>query len=86
MEHEVRIPDIEIIVGASGNDVAVFAFYRREDIHQGYEVVCCLAGKASSAVVGQVLQDAITTLSTTDWYTLEQLHSVDDEEVDEPPF
>jgi len=86
MPDEVRIPDIEVIVGSSGDDIAVFAFYRREDLHQGYEIVCCLAGKASRGVVRTILQDAITTLDVEDWVTLEQLHSLDDEEVGREPF
>jgi len=86
VDDEIRIPDIEVIVGSAGDDIAIFAFYRRIDIHQGYEVVCVLAGKASRDVVGKVLSDCKETLHTQDWVTLEQLHSVDDEEVDSQPF
>jgi len=86
MPDEIRIPDLEIIVGCSGDDLAVFAFYRREDIHQGYEVVCCIAGTSARAVIEQSLKDAITTLYTESWVTLEQLHSFDDETVDGEPF
>jgi len=86
MDYEIRIPDIEIIVGCAGDDLAVFAFYRREDIHQGYEIVSAVAGKVACPVIKQILKDAITALDAKDWYTLEQLHQVDDEEVDGEPF
>jgi len=85
-DYEIRIPDIEIIIGCSGDDLAVFAFYRREDIHQGYEIVSAIAGQASRSVIKQILKDAITAVDAEDWYTLEQLHQVDDEEVDGEPF
>jgi len=86
MTNEVRIPDIEIIVGASGNDVACFCFYGREDIHQGYDVVCAVPDQDARAVIRQVLQDAITALNTADWLTLDDLHSDASSTTANPPF
>jgi len=86
MENDLRIPDIEIIVGAAGNDVAVFCFYQRDDIHQGYEGVCALTGQDARPVIRQILQDAITLLDTKDWFNLDELHSGTSEEVADPPF
>jgi len=86
VDNEVRIPDLEVIIGASGDDLCVFAFYRREDIHDGYEIISCIAGKASRPVVRKVLQDCIEAINTESWYTLEQLHSVDDQSDDKAPF
>jgi len=86
MTNEVRIPDVEVIVGASGNDVAVFCFYGRDDIHQGYDVVCAVCDPDARAVVRAVLQDAITALNIADWFTLDELHSDASEETADPPF
>jgi len=84
--NEVRIPDIEIIVGCAGDDVAVFGFYRREDIHQGYDVVSAVADQDARPAIRQILQDAITSLNNANWYTLDELHTDTAEETEEPPF
>jgi len=86
MKNEVRIPDIEVIVGCAGDDVAVFAFYLRPDIHQGYDVVCALSDKAARTVVRQILQDAVTSLNNADWFTLDELHEDTTAEEDGQPF
>jgi len=86
MADEMRIPDIEIVVGASGNDVAVFAFYRREDLHQGYEVVSLVTGKGSLAAVRTCLQDCITAINTADWHDVDVVLTDEDIRVDEAPF
>jgi len=86
MDHDIRIPDIEIIVGAAGNDVAVFCFYKRTDIHQGYEVISAVADKNSLPVVRALLRDTLTALDTSDWSTLDELHTDTAEETTEPPF
>jgi len=83
---EVRIPDVEVLIGAAGYDVAVFCFYKREDVHQGYDVVCALPASNESAVVKQILQDAITALNTANWYTLDELDPPDADREEEPPF
>lgn len=86
MNDEVRIPDIEILIGAAGSDVAIFCFYAREDIHQGYDVVCAIGSKNERAPIRQVLQDAIKALDTADWYDVDELHSDAVSQTDEPPF
>lgn len=86
MIDEIRIPDIEIIVGAAGDDVACFAFYLREDVHQGYDIVCALADTDARAVIRQILQDAITAINNADWITLDGLHSDAVSETGEAPF
>lgn len=86
MEDEVRIPDIEIIVGAAGNDIAVFCFYRREDIHQGYDVVAGVADPDARAVIRAVLQDAITALNLADWFTVDVLREDSVPPQNDPPF
>jgi hypothetical protein len=83
---EVRIPDIEVIVGCTGDDIAVFGFYLRPDIHEGYDVVCGIAGKTSREVVRTVLQDALTALNTADWVSLDELHQDTAEKENDPPF
>lgn len=85
-ENDLRIPDIEIIVGCAGDDVAVFGFYLREDVHQGYDVVCALSGKDARAIVRQVLQDAIQALNTADWVTVDELDQDEAAQTEDPPF
>jgi len=86
MQGDIRIPDIEIIVGAAGNDICVLCFYKREDIHHGYEVVAAICGKNEVAIVRKVLQDAITSLDTADWHTLDELHQDASSGEEAPPF
>jgi len=86
MTDEVRIPDIEIIVGCAGNDIAVFGFYLREDVHQGYEVVSAVSDQDARPVIRQILQDALTALNNSNWYTLDELHQATAEETEDPPF
>lgn len=86
MGNEIRIPDVEIIVGASGSDIAVWCFYKREDIHQGYEVVCAITDQDARPALRQILQDAIETLNTHDWFTLDSLREGTSEDVADPPF
>jgi len=83
---EVRIPDIEIIIGASGNDIAVFCFYSREDIHQGYDVVSGISGKDALPAIRAVLRDALTALDQSDWFTVDELHSLTVSGEDTLPF
>lgn len=84
--NEVRIPNIEIIVGCAGNDLAVFCFYLREDIHQGYDVVCGVADQDARPVIRQILQDAITALNVANWHTMDELRQDGVSGVADPPF
>lgn len=86
MNDEVRIPDIEVLIGAAGSDVAIFCFYGREDIHQGYDVVCAIGSKNERAAIRQVLQDALKTLDSADWFDVDELHQDASVKTDEPPF
>lgn len=85
-ENDLRIPDIEVIVGAAGNDVAVFCFYRRDDIHQGYDIACAVPNQNALPVVRQILQDCITALNTTTWVTMDVLREDTTPEEGKPPF
>jgi len=85
-EDDLRIPDIEIIVGCAGDDIAVFGFYLREDVHHGYDVVCAVASKDARAIIRQVLQDAIQALNTADWVTVDELDSDEAAETEDPLF
>lgn len=73
MDNEVRIPDAEIIVGASGNDIAVVCFYGRDDIHAGYDVVCAIGSTSEVKAVVTLLQDAITSLNNSSWFSVDEL-------------
>jgi len=86
MEDEVRIPDVEVIVGASSHDVAVFSFYKRGDIHQGYDVVAGVSGQVSRSAVSTILQDCIKTLSSPSWLAVDDLRALADEETKDTPF
>lgn len=86
MGYEIRTPDVEVIVGAAGSDVAVFCFYKRDDIHHGYEVVCAVAGASARPVIRQVLQDCLTALNTENWNSLDELDQGASEEEGGKPF
>jgi len=86
MNNEVRIPDIEIIVGCAGDDIAVFGFYLRKDVHQGYDVVCAVTDQDARPVIRQILQDAIAAINNADWHTLDELHTSTVSGTDEAPF
>lgn len=86
MGNDLRIPDIEIIVGAAGNDVAVICFYQREDIHQGYEVFAVVASKTALPVVRTLLQDALTAINGNIWVDVGELDAGTLQGLDAPPF
>lgn len=86
MNDEVRIPDIEVIVGAGSDEVALFCFYQRDDIHQGYDVVAGVSHKDARAVVRAILLDSIKALDTEDWHTMDELREDAAPKTDEPPF
>jgi len=86
MNDEVRIPDVEVIVGAAGSDVAVFCFYKRSDIHDGYDIVSAITGTDSRAALRTVLQDCIQALAATNWHHVDELREDATEKEDEPPF
>lgn len=86
MHDDLRIPDIEVIVGASGDDVAVVAFYKRDDIHQGYEAVCAVANPHALPVIRQILQDCIQALNTVNWHTMDELREDPPENEGGAPF
>ena len=86
MENEVRIPDIEIVVGCASDQVAVFAFYMRADVHQGYDILCGIADQDARSVIRQILWDAIKALDNADWFDVDGLRTALDQEMEEPPF
>jgi len=86
MNGDLRIPDIEILIGAAGYDVASFSFYRRDDIHQGYDVVCAMPGRDAAAPIRKILQDAIKAINTADWHDVDVLREDVVSGEDEPPF
>jgi len=85
-DDEIRIPDIEVVVGCASDQVATFAFYLLADVHQGYDVVCALADQDAKSVIRQILQDALKALDNANWFTLDDLHTQTDEGDGEVPF
>jgi len=83
---EVRIPDIEIIIGAAGDDIALFCFYKRGDIHQGYDIVSGIPSQNALPVIRQILRDALTALDASDWISMDELREETVSKTDEPPF
>lgn len=86
MANEMVIPDVEVVVRAGSFDTAIIAFFRREDIHQGYEVVCGVGSQNEVASVCALLQDAITALRSSSWHSVDELDAFEDAPMDEPPF
>lgn len=86
MENVVRLPDVEILIGAASFEVAAICFYAREDVHQGYDVAIAVTSKNEVSVIRSVLQDALTALSSVDWKSLDELGAITSEASGEPPF
>jgi len=83
--HEgIRIPDVEVIIGAADYDVAHICFYGKDGIHQGYDVIAHINRACSRAVIRKLLQDAITAISTEEWYDVDELRVDPDKTA--PPF
>lgn len=86
MNHEVRVPDIEIVVAAGAWDVAVIAFYADPDIHSGFHVVSGIDEGCEVANVVEALQTAITCLLSGRWNTLDELGASSMQGGGEAPF
>lgn len=86
MSEDVRIPDIEVVVGGADFDVACFCFYGREDIHQGYDIAAAVSDKDARAVVRQILQDCLTALNNATWVPRDVVNQTSASLGGEPPF
>lgn len=86
MKHEVRIPDIEVVVRAGAFDVAVVAFWREEEQYEGFQVVTGIDNPTSVEPVVAALQKAIEALRESSWKSLAELGAAAGAESDEPPF
>jgi len=86
VRNEIRIPDVQVVVGAAGNDCAVFSFYVRPDIHQGYEVICGVGAASNRSSIRQILQDCLETLRSEDWSSVDDLYPKFDATEESAPF
>lgn len=86
MHDQVQLPDVEVIVHAAGFDVAVFAFFRREDMFQGFDVVAGITQHTEVGAVRVALQECIKALSTHSWHTIHDICLSADQEGDGAPF
>jgi len=86
MAHEVRIPDIEVVIHAGNWDCAVIAFYADPDIHQGFHVVAGYDGHTTPSVLREVLLEAIKALSADNWQSLDELGSTEFSDGEPAPF
>lgn len=78
---EVRIPDVEIIIQAAASDAASVCFYFPSDVHGAAEVVTAVSDPSAIPHLVEVLRQAITSLNSQDWFTVDGLdtHLVSDE-------
>lgn len=81
----VRIPDVEVFIGAASSEVAVFAFYIPTDPADGYEMVSTISGWDEIGALRSILQACITTLNAEGWLALDELDTRPVEN-EEPPF
>lgn len=79
---EVRVPDVEIIIQAAASDTACVCFYFPSDVHGAAEVVTAVSDASAIPHLVEVLRQAITSLNSQDWYTVDGLdtHLVSDEQ------
>jgi len=85
-EDGLRLPDLEVIVNAGSYSVAIIAFYRKDDLHQGFEVVAGVNSSDELKAVREILQHSISALSGNDWVDVDVLRAWADEDTDAPPF
>jgi len=86
MSHEVRLPDVEIIVRAASSDVAVICFFAGETPHEEWEVVAGINDHNDAVHIRAALQAAIRSLDATDWRTVDELDTRPMEDENSPPF
>lgn len=86
MYDEIQLPDVEIIVRAASFDVAVIAFFRREDMFEGYDVVSGISSTKDVGAICTALQDAIKSLSSHSWKSVHDVYLDADETGDGVPF
>jgi len=86
MKHEVRLPDIEVIVRCADWDVAVIAFWGDKDIHKGFHVVTGIDERSNTANVVAALREAIAAIERSDWHSLDELGAAADEDGTGEPF
>lgn len=82
----VRVPDVEIIIGALGSDVGVVGFYFPSSPHDAVEVVASIAETGDREHLVALLHQAIACLNGEDWYTLAELDTRPAEDEAAPPF
>lgn len=86
MKHDVRIPDIEVVVHVSDWDVAVIAFYADGDIEAGFHVITGVDGHTTPLAIVEVLQEAIKSLRAKCWQSVAQLGASAGEDGEPAPF
>lgn len=71
--HEVRLPEVEVIVKASAFDVLVVSFYAGRTVHDDFEIVAGIEEVSDVPRVVQILEECIKTLRAGGWQSVDEL-------------
>lgn len=86
MNHDLRIPDIEIVVRAASSDVAVICFWEPTEVHGDWECMSAVTDGRDVVHIRACLQAAIQNLNAAHWVSLDVLDHDEDAEIQDPPF
>jgi hypothetical protein len=85
-KHEVRVPDVEIVVRAASFDTLVCALYAGKTPSDGFEMVSTIYDVGDRLHLVEVLQEVIKQLRADDWITMAELDTRTVEDKKDPPF
>lgn len=85
-EHEMRNPDLQVEIVASGSTFCSICFWTRQDVHDGFDVAIAITDKDGLGVVRTALQSALQALDGADWHSVDELAALVGEESEESPF
>jgi len=71
--HEVRLPEVEVVIKAAAFDVSVISFFAGRTLHDDFEIVACVEDVANVPRVVEILEECIKVLRVGGWESLDEL-------------
>jgi hypothetical protein len=84
--HEVRIPDIEVLINVAGSDMALVCFYKGRTPHDDFEVVAGISEISDIPNLVTVLEQAVKTLHAGGWQSVDELDTRPVSNENDAPF
>lgn len=86
MTHEVRIPDIEILINVAGSNMALVCFYKGATVHDDFEIVAGIPSVSDIPPLVTVLEQAIKALHAGGWESVDELDTRSVSNENDAPF